>query len=73
MGHKKKHSGTVPPGNQSKMGPGAKSGRRDDKTDQTAAEVTSAQEQDPKHRMGDFSGKADHSIQEPGGHNDANH
>jgi hypothetical protein len=35
--------------------------------------VDSAQEQDPKRRIGDYQGKAEHSLQEPGGKNDANH
>jgi hypothetical protein len=37
-----------------------------------APEVASAQEQDPKRRIGDFEGKAEHSLQEPGGKKDAN-
>ena len=32
-----------------------------------------AQEQDPKRRLGDFTGTGEHSIQQPGGKNDANH
>ena len=34
---------------------------------QGAPEVTSAQEQDPKPRIGDYEGEAEHSLQEPGG------
>ena len=70
MAHKKNHRGAVPPGNQSKAGlrdATAKSAKKG------AAEVASAQEQDPKRRLGDFVGKGEHSIQEPGGKNDANH
>jgi len=37
------------------------------------AEVASAQEQDPKRRLGDFEGKGEHSMQEPGGKNGADH
>jgi hypothetical protein len=72
MAHKKKHTGPVPPGNQAHAGP---SGDTDQaaKGGQSPAEVTSAQEQDPKRRLGDFTGKGEHSFQQPGGRNDANH
>ena len=30
----------------------------------------SGQEEDPRRRMGDFTGKADHSLQQPGPKND---
>ncbi len=70
MAHKKKHGGPVPRGNKSQAGltdPAGKSAKKH------AAEVASAQEQDPKRRLGDFDGKGEHSMQEPGGKNDANH
>jgi len=38
-----------------------------------ATEVSSAQEQDPKRRLGDFEGKGEHSMQEPDSKNGANH
>ena len=38
-----------------------------------AADGTGFQEEDPKRRLGDFTGKGEHSIQQPGGKNDANH
>ena len=69
MAHKKKHGAPVPPGNQSHSGPASG-------TDEPAikgAEVSSAQEQDPKRRLGDFEGKGEHSMQEPDGKNGANH
>ena len=69
MAHKKKHGAPVPPGNQSQSGSTAAT----DKSANKAAEVSSAQEQDPKRRLGDFEGKAEHSMQEPGGKNGANH
>jgi hypothetical protein len=72
MAHKKKHSSQVPPGNQPRKGPGAKTGQPDEKQ-KDAVEVDSAQEQDPKRRLGDYEGKGEHSLQEPGGKNDANH
>jgi hypothetical protein len=69
MAHKKRHNVPVPPGNKSPIGPvdagkSAKIG---------AAEVQSAQENDPKRSLGDFENKGEHSIQEPGGKKDANH
>jgi hypothetical protein len=70
MAHKKKHGGPVPPGNQSKSGP---TDATTQETKKGAAEVASAQEQDPKRRLGDFEGKGEHSMQEPGGKNGADH
>ena len=70
MAHKKKPGAPVPPGNRSHTGP-----KDDIATPMKPAEgeVASDQEQDIKHRMGDFEGKADHSIQQPGGKGGANH
>jgi hypothetical protein len=73
MAHKKKHSGPVPPGNQSHSGPSGDSQDAAAKGEQSPAEVASAQEQDPKKRLGDFTGKGEHSFQQPGGRNNANH
>ncbi len=70
MAHKKKHEAPVPPGNQSHSDPKAAMGKTARKV---VAEVSSAQEQDPKRRLGDFDGKGEHSMQEPGGKKDANH
>jgi hypothetical protein len=70
MAHKKTHGAPVPPGNQSQSGPTDATGKPAKKG---AAEVSSAQEQDPKRRLGDFDGKAEHSMQEPDGKNGANH
>jgi len=70
MAHKKKHGAPVPPGNQSQSDPNTTTGKSVKKG---AAEVSSAQEQDPKRRLGDFEGKGEHSMQEPGGKKDANH
>ena len=69
MAHKKKHEGPVPRGNQSKRG----SDKAGEEKQHGAGEVESAQEQDPKRRIGDFTGKGEHSFQQPGGRNDANH
>jgi hypothetical protein len=70
MAHKKNHGAPVPPGNQSRSGPAAAMRKPANNED---AEVTSAQEQDPKRRLGDFDGKGEHSMQEPGGKQGANH
>jgi hypothetical protein len=69
MAHKKKHVAAVPPGNRPQHGPAGQLGGKQI----VAGEVGSAQEHDPKQRMGDYDGKAEHSMQEPGGKNGANH
>ncbi len=69
MAHKKKHTGPVPPGNQAHAGPSRDADQGAEKGGQSPAEVTSAQEQDPKRRIGDFTGKGEHPFQQPGGRN----
>ena len=69
MAHKKKHTGPVPPGNQPHAGPSGENEPMLEKEGQAPAEVSSAQEQDPKRRLGDFTGKGEHSFQQPGGRN----
>jgi len=71
MAHKKKHGNPVPPGNQSRGGPSEAVPKVPEK--QPAGGETSPQEQDPKRRLGDFTGTGEHSYQQPGGLNDANH
>lgn len=73
MAHKKKHEGPVPPGNRPHRGPGEQSTVAGEKEKQAGGERGSSQEQDPKRRLGDFTGTGEHSMQEPGGKNDANH
>ena len=73
MAHKKKHSGPVPPGNQSHKGPGSPPGRSVPETPGAQPEGAPLQDQDAKRRLGDYEGAGEHSIQEPGGKNDANH
>ena len=70
MAHKKKHGAPVPPANRSQADNKAEA---DKSANKGTAEVSSAQEQDPKRRLGDFEGKGEHSIQEPGGKNGADH
>ncbi len=69
MAHKKKHVAPVPLENRPQHGPATPNGGKHI----AAGEVGSAQEHDPKKRMGDYDGKAEHSMQEPGGKNGANH
>ena len=73
MGHKKKHGAApVPPGNRPQAGPSdnAAEGRPNEAAPNSGAPF---QEQDPKRRLGDFSGEGEHPYQQPGGLNDANH
>jgi len=69
---KKNHSpGPVPPGNRSNGGLDETGGPA---TEQTPPDDgTGFQEQDPKRRLGNFTGAGEHSIQQPGGKKDANH
>jgi hypothetical protein len=69
MAHKKRHTGPVPPGNQAHAGASGDTDQAAEKGGQSPAEVTSAQEQDPKRRLGDFTGKGEHSFKQPGGRN----
>ncbi|VTS00506.1 unnamed protein product [Gemmata massiliana] len=65
---KKNHSpGPVPPGNEARAGPGFQA--QDEQAD-AAADGTGFQEQDPKRRLGDFTGAGEHSRQQPGPKND---
>jgi len=70
MSHKKTHGAPVPPGNQPQAGPEA---AKVNTAGQGAAEISSAQEQDPKRRLGGFEGKGEHSMQEPGGKQGSGH
>lgn len=69
MAHKKRRGGPVPPGNRSQAGV---PDNKEKATPPNAPEVGSAQEQDPKRRLGDFEGTGEHAFQQPGGKNDAN-
>ncbi len=73
MAHKKKHTGPVPPANQPKSGPGATPARHEAQPDEVAPPGMPGQAQDPKRRLGDYEGAGEHSIEQPGGKNDANH
>ena len=61
----------IPPGNHARSGNSSTTDKKLD-TDQKAGEVASQQEE-PSNRIGDYNGKGEHSIQEPGGKNGANH
>jgi hypothetical protein len=70
---KKHHGGSapVPPGNRAKpRNSPATDGEADDGL--KGGEVGSQQEE-PSNRIGDYTGKGEHSIQEPGGKNCADH
>jgi hypothetical protein len=70
---KKDHSpGPVPEGNRPKIGEAYEEPDQDEsgKTACPKSRTGLAQEEDPERRMGDFTGRADHSMQEPGPAND---
>jgi hypothetical protein len=67
MSHRKAHA-PVPPGNKSPISkPEAKSEKI------AGSEVASNQEHDPKQWIAGYDNKGEHSIQEPGGKNGADH
>ena len=72
MAHKKKHSGPVPPGNRPHAGPGAPPPPPDEQAARDPEPGAPFEDQDPKRRLGDFTGKGEHAFQQPGGKNDAN-
>jgi hypothetical protein len=69
MAHKKQHSGPVPAGNQSPFGTAPRPKEEPEETPAGAPD----QQQDEERRLGDYEGKGEHSLQQPGGKNDANH
>jgi hypothetical protein len=72
MSKKKKHGpAPVPPGNRQHGGPAE--AQNDTAEKAPPSDGTGFQEEDPKRRLGDFTGKGEHSIQQPGGKNDADH
>jgi hypothetical protein len=72
MAHKKKHGGPIPAGNQPHAGPPEHPPASAETNTATRGEAR-FQEQDAKRRLGDFEGTGEHSFQQPGGKNDANH
>ncbi len=73
MAHKKKHGHPVPPGNQPQAGPPETAEQLNPEATHAGGAGAAFQEQAPKRRLGDFSGKGEHPYQQPGGLNDANH
>jgi len=74
MSHKKKRGNSpVPPGNRTKAGPKNSDQDTSIQAQGDAGGGASFQEQDPKRRLGNFSGAGEHPYQQPGGLNDANH
>ncbi|MFL5329045.1 MAG: hypothetical protein ACJ8C4_09020 [Gemmataceae bacterium] len=69
MGQKKHHRGPapVPPGNQ----PSAPANDERGAADTTRG--AGFEEQDPKRRLGDYTGAGEAAYVQPGGSNDANH
>jgi hypothetical protein len=69
MSAKKKHNpAPIPPGNRQQQGPA-----KPEKEVEQSPDETRLQEEDPKRRLGDFTGTAEHSMQEPGGKQGSNH
>jgi hypothetical protein len=65
---KKQHTaGPVPPANRPK-GP---ANSDEAEPNENVPDGTGFNEQDPKRRLGDYTGAGEHSIQEPGGKNGA--
>jgi len=69
---KKKHHnpGAVPPGNKPHAGPGLGQDEADNYEGGEENAGASFQEQDPKRRLGDFSGAGEHSRKQPSRLND---
>jgi hypothetical protein len=71
MAHKKKHTGRVPPGNRPAGAPGTPVPDHETAQADTASGAP-FNDQDPKRRLGNYSGAGEHPYQQPGGLNDAN-
>jgi hypothetical protein len=68
---KKNHSpGHVPPGNRPNAGTSFEEPDQDASGKTEATQGETGQEQDPKRRLGDFTGKGEHARQQPGPLND---
>jgi hypothetical protein len=68
---KKKHNpGTVPPGNQPQSGFSLEKPELADRGKARAPQSPGAQEEDPKRRLGDYTGTGEHARQQPGPLND---
>ena len=70
MSHKHHAPGPVPPGNRPATPFGGS--QADPSESPSDQDGTGFQEQDPQRRLGNFEGKGEHAIQQPGGKNDAN-
>jgi len=72
MAHKKKHTNPVPADNRPKIGPAVESNiEANSEVDKHSG--APFEEQDPNRRLGNYETKGEHSFQQPGGKNDANH
>jgi hypothetical protein len=71
MSKKNHNPGPVPAGNRPKTGASFEEPNPDESEKAvTSQSETGLQKEDPKRRMGDFTGKADHARQQPGPKND---
>jgi hypothetical protein len=72
MAHKKKRpAGPIPAGNQPHSGPPSQEPARTGDKAQTGGGAPFT-DQDPKRRLGNYTGAGEHSYRQPGGRNDAN-
>jgi len=69
MSKKSRPPGRVPKGNRPHIGPGSAQ-VPDQPADNTDNTGTGFHEQDPKRRLGDFTGTGEHARQQPGPLND---
>ena len=67
----KRHRAPVPPGNRSQTG--NLSQESDEPTNVGKDGEVSSQQEEPKNRLGDYTGKGEHSIQEPDGKKGSDH
>jgi hypothetical protein len=68
---KKSHTpGPVPPGNRSQSGTNHSTEDQEQSEKDRLNETDTFQEQDPKRRLGDFTGEGEHARQQPGRLND---
>ena len=70
MSGKSHNPGPVPPGNRSHSGTGYRATDADDAEKPADQSGTGFQEEDPKRRLGDFTGAGEHARQQPGPLND---
>jgi hypothetical protein len=70
MSKKNRNPGPVPPDNKSPAGTDYEEPDQDESGKTAAPQSETGQEQDPKRRLGDFTGKGERARQQPGPLND---